>query len=95
MGIRAIVANSGNANALTGPRGAVDERAVAAAAAAALGVEPEDVLTRWNHPAPFDELRRAHRRRMHAARRPTRSGPADVLDARREDRCRSRAGLPQ
>ena len=36
MGIRAIVANSGNANAITGPRGAVDERAVAAAAAAAL-----------------------------------------------------------
>ena len=29
MGIRAIVANSGNANAITGPRGAIDERAVA------------------------------------------------------------------
>src|SRR4051812_6652548 len=42
MGIRAIVANSGNANALTGPRGAVDERAVATAAAAALRVAPED-----------------------------------------------------
>jgi hypothetical protein len=27
--IRAIVANSGNANAIVGPRGAVDERAVA------------------------------------------------------------------
>ena len=30
MGIRAVVANSGNANAITGPRGAIDERAVAA-----------------------------------------------------------------
>ena len=38
-GIRAIVANSGNANALTGPVGAEDERAVAAAVAKALSVE--------------------------------------------------------
>ncbi len=38
-GIRAIVANSGNANALTGPVGAADERAIAAAVAKALGVE--------------------------------------------------------
>ncbi len=44
-GIRAIVANSGNANALTGPVGAADERAVAAAVAKALGVPAEDVLT--------------------------------------------------
>ena len=29
MGLRAVVANSGNANALTGPVGAADERAVA------------------------------------------------------------------
>ena len=45
MGIRAIVANSGNANAITGPDGAVDERAVAAAVAAGLGVEADTVLT--------------------------------------------------
>ena len=45
MGIRAIVANSGNANAITGPRGAVDERDVAMAAAAALNVTPDEVLT--------------------------------------------------
>ncbi len=45
MGIRAIVANSGNANAITGPEGAVDERAVAAAVAAGLGVEADTVLT--------------------------------------------------
>src|SRR5205814_4673495 len=45
MGIRAIVANSGNANALVGARGAVDERAVAAAAAEALALAPEEVLT--------------------------------------------------
>ena len=45
MGIRAIVANSGNANALTGPRGAIDERAVAVAAAEALRVAPDEILT--------------------------------------------------
>jgi acetylglutamate kinase len=44
-GIRAIVANSGNANVLTGPIGARDERAVATAVAKALSVEPETVLT--------------------------------------------------
>ncbi|HVT08901.1 MAG TPA: bifunctional glutamate N-acetyltransferase/amino-acid acetyltransferase ArgJ [Polyangia bacterium] len=43
--VRAIVANSGNANALTGPVGAADERAVAAAVARALGASPEQVLT--------------------------------------------------
>jgi acetylglutamate kinase len=45
MGIRAIVANSGNANALTGPVGAADERAMAAAVAKALGVTADEVLT--------------------------------------------------
>ena len=45
MGIRAVVANSGNANAITGPRGAIDERAVAVAAAAAFKVTPDEVLT--------------------------------------------------
>ena len=63
MGIRAIVANSGNANALTGPRGAIDERAVAAAAAAALGVAPEDVLTASTgvigSPLPVERMRAA------------------------------------
>jgi acetylglutamate kinase len=44
-GIRAIIANSGNANALTGPRGIEDERAMAASAAAGLGLEARDVLT--------------------------------------------------
>src|ERR1043165_1268102 len=36
--IRAIVANSGNANAMTGPVGAEDERAMAGAVATALGI---------------------------------------------------------
>jgi acetylglutamate kinase len=45
LGPQVIVANSGNANALTGPAGAEDERAVAGAVAAALGVSPDDVLT--------------------------------------------------
>ena len=63
MGIRAIVANSGNANALTGPRGAVDDRAVAAAAAEALRVPPEDVLTASTgaigSPLPVERMRAA------------------------------------
>lgn len=41
---RALVVNSGQANAATGDRGDADVRAVAAAAAAALGMEPGDVL---------------------------------------------------
>jgi acetylglutamate kinase len=45
MGFRAIVANSGNANAITGPAGAEDERAMAGAIAAALEVAPDQVLT--------------------------------------------------
>jgi acetylglutamate kinase len=45
LGPQVVVANSGNANALTGPTGAADERAVARAVAAALDVSPDDVLT--------------------------------------------------
>ncbi len=45
LGPQVIVANSGNANALTGPQGAADERAVARAVAAALELSPDDVLT--------------------------------------------------
>jgi len=44
-GVRAIVANSGNANALTGPAGLEDVQAIRAAAAAALGVQKRAVLT--------------------------------------------------
>jgi acetylglutamate kinase len=43
--VRAIVANSGNANAMTGPVGAEDERAMAGAVASALGISAVDVLT--------------------------------------------------
>ncbi|HTA20173.1 MAG TPA: bifunctional glutamate N-acetyltransferase/amino-acid acetyltransferase ArgJ, partial [Polyangia bacterium] len=45
LGPRVVVANSGNANALTGPLGAADERAVAGAVAAALDMSADDVLT--------------------------------------------------
>ena len=45
LGPRVVVANSGNANALTGPFGAADERAVAGAVAAALDMSADDVLT--------------------------------------------------
>jgi acetylglutamate kinase len=44
-GVRAIVANSGNANAMTGRQGEIDERAVAAAVGAALGISAVDVLS--------------------------------------------------
>ncbi|HEY1555648.1 MAG TPA: bifunctional glutamate N-acetyltransferase/amino-acid acetyltransferase ArgJ [Kofleriaceae bacterium] len=43
-GIRAVVVNSGNANALTGPGGLADVAIVRAAFAAALDVPPESVL---------------------------------------------------
>ena len=43
-GVHAIVINSGNANALTGPEGAEDVRAVCAAVGRALGVGGEAVL---------------------------------------------------
>jgi acetylglutamate kinase len=43
-GIRAVVTNSGNANALTGPNGIVHVRQVAAAVAQELGVPAESVL---------------------------------------------------
>jgi acetylglutamate kinase len=44
-GIQAIVANSGNANALTGAAGIADDRAMAEAVGKALGVGAEAVLT--------------------------------------------------
>jgi len=44
-GMRAVVANSGNANALTGPGGLEDVQAIRGAVAAALGVQKRAVLT--------------------------------------------------
>jgi len=44
-GVHAIVANSGNANALVGPDGARDVRDLCAAMAGALGVDPSSVLS--------------------------------------------------
>src|SRR5215218_4388786 len=43
-GIRAIIANAGNANACTGPRGMDDARQMAALTAEALGCRPAEVL---------------------------------------------------
>lgn len=58
---RAIVANSGNANACTGPRGLRDARAMAAAAACALGLKPTEVLVastgRIGVPLPMPNVR--------------------------------------
>lgn len=42
--IRAVVVNSGNANAVTGAQGLADARATALAAAAALGVDADSIL---------------------------------------------------
>jgi acetylglutamate kinase len=44
-GVHAIVINSGNANALTGPEGVEDVKAVRVAIAGRLGIAPEAVLT--------------------------------------------------
>ena len=44
-GIRAVVVNSGNANAMTGPRGVEDVVAIRTAVAHALGTSPEAILT--------------------------------------------------
>ena len=41
---RGVIVNSGQANAATGERGDADARAVTAATAAALGVDPRDLL---------------------------------------------------
>jgi glutamate N-acetyltransferase/amino-acid N-acetyltransferase len=58
---RAIVANSGNANACTGRVGLRDARAMAAAAARALGAAPEEVLVastgRIGLPLPMPNVR--------------------------------------
>jgi len=43
--VRAVIVNSGNANALTGPQGLLDVRAVMAAVAAELRIPPSAVLT--------------------------------------------------
>lgn len=44
-GIRALIVNSGNANAMTGPEGATANAQMAASLAKALGAEPKAVLT--------------------------------------------------
>lgn len=44
-GVRAILINSGNANAMTGPDGVTANERMAATTASALGLKPEEVLT--------------------------------------------------
>jgi glutamate N-acetyltransferase / amino-acid N-acetyltransferase len=60
-GIRAIVANSGNANACTGEQGFRDASDMASATASMLGVEPRQVLVASTGvigvPMPMDRLR--------------------------------------
>ena len=58
---QAVVVNSGNANACTGERGLADARAMAEAAAEALGLATEEVLVSSTgiigHPLPMENIR--------------------------------------
>lgn len=58
--VRAVVINSGNANASTGEQGVADTRAMVEAAGEALGVAPEEVLVsstgRIGIPLPMDKI---------------------------------------
>ncbi len=58
--VRAVLAVSGNANALTGPEGARDDERLAGALAGELAIEPDDVLTTYTgvigHRLPADRL---------------------------------------
>lgn len=59
---RAVILNSGNANACTGPQGLADSREMASATAAALGLKAEQVLVcstgRIGVPLPMDRVLR-------------------------------------
>lgn len=70
---RAVVLNSGNANACTGRLGLEDARAMAAAAAGAFGLKPAEVLVcstgRIGVPMPMDRVRKGI-----SALKPSRSG---------------------
>ena len=61
VGARAVVANSGNANACTGEQGLEDARQMAAAAAEKLGCDPRQVLVASTgvigRPMPMDKVR--------------------------------------
>jgi len=77
---RAVVLNSGNANACTGERGLKDARAMASAAAKRLGLTPGEVLVcstgRIGVPMPMDRLEKGI-----AALKPSRSGSAAAAGA--------------
>ncbi len=83
---RAIVVNSGNANACTGARGMQDARAMAAATAQALGISAGEVVVCSTgvigKPLPIEAVEQRHRRRRPAScpetaarRPPMRSAP--------------------
>ncbi len=59
--VRALVVNSGNANACTGPSGLADAREMCHRVAAALGVDPTEVVVCSTgvigHPLPMDKVR--------------------------------------
>jgi glutamate N-acetyltransferase/amino-acid N-acetyltransferase len=57
---RAVILNSGNANACTGPAGVADSKATATAIAVALGAKPEEILVcstgRIGVPLPIEKM---------------------------------------
>ncbi|MFP6664221.1 MAG: bifunctional glutamate N-acetyltransferase/amino-acid acetyltransferase ArgJ [Deltaproteobacteria bacterium] len=80
--LRALVVNSGNANACTGPRGRRDAQAMCVAAAACLGIAPSDVAPASTGligaPLAMGKVQRGIRA---AARSLRPSGAADFADA--------------
>ncbi|NLG69153.1 MAG: bifunctional glutamate N-acetyltransferase/amino-acid acetyltransferase ArgJ [Firmicutes bacterium] len=80
--IRAIVVNSGNANACTGPRGMADARAMAEVCAGELGVDPEQVLVASTGvigvPLPMERVRAGIQQ---ACQRLSRAGGPDAAIA--------------
>jgi glutamate N-acetyltransferase / amino-acid N-acetyltransferase len=79
---RAVVVNSGNANACTGAQGMDDARAMAAATARALGIAPDEVVVCSTgvigRPLPVERIEAGI---AHAARALSGAGGADAADA--------------
>ncbi len=78
--VRAVILNSGNANACTGSQGLADARAMASATGKLLGLKPQQVLVcstgRIGVPMPMDRLTKGI-----AALKPVRSGSTAVARA--------------
>lgn len=80
--MRAVLCNSGNANACTGPRGVEDARRMAAETARVLGIRPEEVVVASTgvigQPLPMEKVLSGI---PDAGRRLSREGSADAAEA--------------